>query len=463
MLHSLPELHFPDPVENEKDFFDRKAERELIDFRIGQGMVRPLVILGERRMGKTSLHRVSRPRLAELGFPCISPILTDYTLECLTSELLRGMCFKLRFPPDQTGMIDSHGEFHLTAIADYVNVLHKIFYTVDNRPLVVEMDEFDSVINSCEDLERRRLLDFILRLIETHDLPLKFFFTMTRPSEQMRHSYPTSFLSESDIVHLHPFERAETDEMIVTLLANQMVLAEETLTSLFRISGGHPYFLKLLLECLFQRYSQYSPTVVITPERLQGALGLAVNEPRAEHSVLNLIEVHMTPSERMVLSDLVRANGALPPDQIEARSPAWTAAAADLIRRDYIQQDAAGQYGFRIEYLYHFIKARPLLWTTRSAALRVEQDRVFRGEHEIALDERERQVFLFLYERRTAKMVLKNDIYDHIAPGQKGSADQRNAMVNEIVMRLRKKIEEDWRRPAHLIDAGFGFRLVDAE
>lgn len=463
MMHPFLELHFPDPVENEKDFFDRKPERELIDFRMRQGMVRPLVILGERRMGKTSLHRISKPRLSELDFPCVSPILTDYTLECLTSELLRGMCFKLNFAPDQTGMIDARGDFHLTSIADLINVLHRIFQTVNGRPLVVEMDEFDSFVNNCEELERRRVLDFVLRLIETHDLPLKFFFTMTRPSERMRHSYPTSFLSESDIVHIHPFGRDETNAMIVTLLANLMVLTEETLNLLFRLSGGHPYFLKLLLECLFNRYSQFGPTVVITPEMLQVALGLAVNDTRAEHSVLNLLEVHMTGYESAVFSDLVRSSGVLRAEQIKGRPTAWEAAAEELVKRDYIQRENSDGYSFRIEYLHHFLKSRPLLWTTASAGLRVEQEHVLRGEHEIALDERERKLFLFLYERRTAKSVLKNDIYDYMAPGQKSSPEQRSALVNELIVSLRKKIEEDWRHPIHLVDAGFGFRLVNVE
>jgi len=63
------ELNFPNPVETLADLFDRDAELELVLTALRSPTRRPIVIMGERVMGKTSLLNVAAEAAAVMPEP----------------------------------------------------------------------------------------------------------------------------------------------------------------------------------------------------------------------------------------------------------------------------------------------------------------------------------------------------------------------------------------------------------
>jgi hypothetical protein len=63
------ELNFPNEVSEEKDFYGRRREREQIERTLLSGTGRPVIILGERRIGKTSLQLITAKAVATSTAP----------------------------------------------------------------------------------------------------------------------------------------------------------------------------------------------------------------------------------------------------------------------------------------------------------------------------------------------------------------------------------------------------------
>src|SRR5436853_5721996 len=60
---AMSELNFPNAVRDEKDFYGRKAELERIEGVLLSSKRIPLIIIGERRIGKTSIQNIIIRRL----------------------------------------------------------------------------------------------------------------------------------------------------------------------------------------------------------------------------------------------------------------------------------------------------------------------------------------------------------------------------------------------------------------
>lgn len=458
------DLKFPNPVDRIEDFFDREVEHRKLDSIIERGLPRPVVILGERRIGKTSFHRVSKPKLSRLGFPAVSPYFADYTLDGFTGELLREACYVFNVPPQQTGMIDSKSVFRWTAAADYIPALRKVLRSGGDQPLVVSMDEFDSFILNCGVAEGRRILRFVQDMVEAPDLPLKFFFTMTQTSEQAKSGYPSGFLSESDIIELHPFDRAETDLMVSSLSARQLQFTAEALELYYRSCGGYPYFAKLILEHLLAAFPQGNETATITPQHFNNILPAALKDGRPEIIITNILDLHMSHAERAVLSELVRVGRSLSGDQMRGATVEMSAAAQGLVRRGYLSQTESGEYYFRLGYLEGFLKLHPLLLISDTRELHIgEKGQVYRGQYLLDLDPQEARLVSFLFEKRLDLMVSASQIFDRVYPDQVAASERRIRIVKDLVESVRKKLEDDWRKPYYLVDAGTGYRLVNLD
>jgi hypothetical protein len=68
------ELNFPNAVRHEKDFYGRKAELEHIERVFLSGRRVPIVIIGERRIGKTSLQNVVIEHMQKISQPRFVPL-----------------------------------------------------------------------------------------------------------------------------------------------------------------------------------------------------------------------------------------------------------------------------------------------------------------------------------------------------------------------------------------------------
>src|SRR5262245_696913 len=105
------ELNFPNPVETLADLFDRKEELNQIQQEIESPIRRPIVIIGERRTGKTSILNVAAENLTQTQLATVLDIPHAYSREGLAAEILEGICIKVGSDTHQTGLVNNQGQF----------------------------------------------------------------------------------------------------------------------------------------------------------------------------------------------------------------------------------------------------------------------------------------------------------------------------------------------------------------
>ena len=150
------ELNFPNEVSEEKDFYGRHREREQIERTLLSGTGRPVIILGERRIGKTSLQLVTAKALTTktggLYVPLfLPPYRTMQSFEDYAKEILQTLCSCLLKNLRETGLIDNLGRFHFpSSYGEYADVVAQLTAEASDRTFVLCVDELDSIIRNCE-------------------------------------------------------------------------------------------------------------------------------------------------------------------------------------------------------------------------------------------------------------------------------------------------------------------------
>lgn len=459
-------LDWPNDVPGEEDFFDRERDREQIDSLMQQGWPRPILITGERRIGKTSLRNVAIKYASRYNYLRAPIALHVSSLEGFAYEVLDWVCQKLEYPLHDTGLLTSQGGFQMGTMARYINALYGVFRARGNQPVIIDIEEFETIVSKCGEQEAERIQDFLVKLIENHkDLPLKLLVTMIRQTESIRWSYPTTFVSLAEKFDLKPFGRPDTEKMIQELLAGYLDVSDRSvLDSVYRLSGGHPYYIKLIIRCLFDRYYRNDNGVVaVTEQHVADAVQEALLHADPELHVPNVIRVHMSDAERAVLAQVVRANGNLRSDALK---PELIPTADGLVRRSYLESQD-GNYFFKIGYLNLFLAKQldlldPPVRTPAVARGPLSYSRMqfYRGSTPIKLTHESYELLRHLYEYREEVCVPVNDLYDNVFPGGEFTRDERVRMVKRLVDAVRLEIEDDPEKPIYLIEVvECGYRL----
>jgi DNA-binding winged helix-turn-helix (wHTH) protein len=343
------ELNFPNPITHEKDLFGHEADLDRIERVFLAGKRIPVVILGEHYTGKTSTMNVLLRRLdAAEGrrfVPLFVPAREVRTFEGFARAILQRLSAHLGKGLSAAGPLDVH-------------LFETVFSTLlDPQPketFLICVDDFDVIIYSADETETRRMDGLIHHLTGGTRLPLAFLFTMTRFLPALLKSYPSPFTSTAEIVELVSFEEARVAEMLRGLLQEQVVLADSGLERLFELSGGHPYFVKLLLANLLERHGVRQSTLEVTPAMLEQALQDAVDDPRANSAIENIYEVHLTDQEREVILLLAGRQGHIHKHELKTAGLRWVTAARSLVRRGYLTEQEEG-FDFCIAFLRYWL------------------------------------------------------------------------------------------------------------
>ena len=477
------DLNFPNELFTPEGFYDRDEGRGLIQSLIEQGFPRPIVIVGERRIGKTSLRHVALGAARDLGYDRITPTFKSYSLEGFVEELLSEVCAALEFPIREAYTADERGGFRFSPSA-CANAMRRVFERFPGRRVVLDIDEFDHFISQCDEAQGKLVLDFLGKLIdrEQHNLPLKVFLTMTYCSGLDRHDYVSTFLQSAELVRLEPFKLEDTARMARGLLSGVLHFPDETVRRLQRFSGGHPFFTKLMLKHLHRNYylrgtGELVPgeAVCVSPEMLDIAIQDTVEDDQANFIMENILLKHMSADEQRVLQKLVQAGGHLNRGKLTADEQD---AVYGLGRRRYLRYEGE-QCVFNIEYLYHFIEKRGQLILPRrqdsgaGGRLRVHRMKVYRGQQRLDLAEDELHLFHFMFQRRDEMVVTTRAIFDYMAtvgyfpPTGIDTPDARRVRVRILVLKLRARIEDDPDAPYYLVEFGRpddpGYKLENVE
>ena len=172
------------------------------------------------------------------------------------------------------------------------------------------MDEFDSIIEERQTPleEKNKILGLISSLLDTSGLPIKMLLTMAREPGKLESTRTSSLMTMPERIRLRPLKRGDFDEMITGITGSDMLLSHEDLDRLFELSGGWPYFAKLLLTSLS------NPTG--NEIDLDRALAEAVVHPNARQALEGIYQMHFDRAEKTLMLLLAKHDGYVEKEEI---------------------------------------------------------------------------------------------------------------------------------------------------
>jgi hypothetical protein len=350
---------FPHAVREPKDFHDRSKEVERIRNALNTTTDHAIVMLGERCIGKTSMiNRVKRllqeKNCAEqefLGFS-IEPN-SIFSCAGFATELWDGLKSCLR--NCGAARVDEFDKpFRFDSYGGFVAQLAAVQSQLPQKTFVVFLDEFDKAIHQCSDLESNRIVGLIRYIIEATDFPMVFFMSLL---SELPASYGSPFPADKFV--LHPFDRLESDKMVKELLKGYLSVSSEVLSRVFEYTGGRPYFSKLLLAKIFDRYDVKAGRAV-SMEMLESATVAACTSLAADEVLLDMYGgIYLDDDERYILLWLTKNQGFLTPEDIIEAGPQIRGALKKLEQCDYIVSDRDGRYHLQFGFLGDWLSRWP--------------------------------------------------------------------------------------------------------
>ncbi len=333
------ELNFPNPVLFPQDFFDREEERWVTHRLLDHALAPIPIILGERKMGKTSFVNVVKHEYASRAHAFILP--HNYWVEHILQDVANSLYAVLYDPfalsaPRAPLPMPSHPDIM------YIVELSERIAEEDARPVILIVDELDSLLRQSEPDERERILHFFLTLPQRTRGRVQLLFTMAQVESTVPPEDVTFFRERTMRIRLRPWEESETRAFLGWLFEGEDAVSEEAQALIFRAGGGHPYFTKALLHQALASRGGHPPRRLDT-EDIRAAISRLRDLPEVRFTIQHLFEVHWTQEERQVLRWAAlghRVDGPV---------------AARLEERGYLTRDNGNGYRLRIGILKHWL------------------------------------------------------------------------------------------------------------
>lgn len=333
-------------IEVGREFFDRHMEREqalsVLSLRADR---RPVIIVGERRMGKTSLlrHLIERLRALPDVVPVQLPIGGSlHSADDLFGEICDHLSAALELDQEAPEAIEG------LSPDEQLAVLRDLCKAAAGRTVVLCLDEVDACLEHQETPadERPKIAALLNALVVEDDLPIRLLCTMIRLPASLPSDALAPFFDRAVVIRLAPFTKEDLDEMLIELAQAHLDLhlRAKDLDALYQQSGGWPFFAKVGLVCL----GEAEPG----PERMARALAAAARHAAVNEAMEHIFRHYFDRDEKALVIALAHAAGnRMAAAQVERPGTGWAAAARRLAARDFLQVDEAGRYSFRIGLL----------------------------------------------------------------------------------------------------------------
>jgi hypothetical protein len=347
----MRDLVFPDPVEQPDDLFDRDEAIREIDAALRGRTRRCVVILGGRLVGKTSLLNVVADA-AERQLPwTVVRLAHTNTRAQFAAEIVEGI--RHAVDPDRRPAAARFGgreafrragreAFQFSTVVEFVQLAEGLAGRAPDRRFLLLIDEFDSLLQGCSEVEGRQILDLVLHLIEHTRLPIRFVVTMAEVPQRVRNSYPSPFVNQSTIVELEPWHRRQADQFVEWLAGGSPVLTEPARRAVYEAAGGHPYLTKAVLAALPAGSTPDDPVPVVAVQRAAAA---AARSPEVMLALSNIEALLPDPAVRLLDRVAGSRNGLAAKEIREFTGP--QSAAELLVRRGMLTADG-GRYRLRL-------------------------------------------------------------------------------------------------------------------
>jgi hypothetical protein len=287
-------------------FFGREDVVRFIQSNLSAGHRNNLVLIGQRRTGKTSLLKQLPERLEEDTLPVY--------VDGQTLGLDPGMAsFFLNLATEIAFALEDHGfeiqppemeDFAATPAAAFERVfLPQVRRAIGERHLLIMFDEFEELETAVRrgDLEPS-IFGFLRHLIQ-HEPDLSVIFCGTHRLEQLASDYWNILFNISLYQHIAYLGREEAMRLIQQPVAPfNMQYDDLALDKMWRVTAGHPYFLQLLCHSLVNQHNKTGRSYVTIAD-VNAALDEILASGEA-HFVYLWAE--SSPEERLVLTALSR-------------------------------------------------------------------------------------------------------------------------------------------------------------
>ncbi len=469
---------FPAAVQHPDDFFDREQPLEEVLHTLHIRARQPIVLQGERGIGKTSLLlRVERALAQDqwgewrwLAF-YIPPGRLD-RWEHFAWELLDGLDMVLSVLPDlpTPGALDTQGRpltfNHLVRLVN--RLMAPALNKNANLGVVVMMDEIDKGGVHPDVLEK--ILASIHYLVEKTDLPL--FFMMTIIARNLPEPAWGSPLP-AKLIRLTPLDATSQAELVTTLARHEgWRFPEEALCRwVDDWSGGHPYLMKLLLAAML-RVQKALPAAEELRWQPDLFLQRALEMEEAGQLLEDVYTRFFSDEEKAVMLALAERW----PQGIEGREldpwqEPFIRALWGLVERGYVSQER-GVFSLRMGFWAKWLRAWRL-WPLERAAHPLPGLHgpelpqglcVVRSTQRVYVDGREveglggypMRALLYLAEH-AGQVVSRDELVRAIYPDEFHAATEQQ--IDVIISRIRKALGD--KRPYRFLITlrGRGFRL----
>ena len=458
----MADLNFPNAVTDVKDYYGRLDGLRLIEETFLQNQRVPVLVIGERRTGKTSLMNVAIRRLQGLSEKTdairfvILPVEPRgiVTFGAFARAILLRMSAHQGSDASETqpgGSIRAHEAVpEIDGIEQFEAHFTGMLRNHQRETFLVCIDEFDEIVRQTHGPELARILGLINSLLERADLPISFFFTMTRVPDLLKEEFPSTLISMAQVLELRPLEIEELTRLVNEVTGGRLSWAEERLQHLFQACGGHPYFTKLVLSHVLQSCPDCGEPTRVTQVVFEDAIQQALNDPRTDHVFENLYKVHFSAYEKEVVLLLARRQTPLPGKELGNVGAAWVTAARRLVKRHYLVDQ--GGYYFRAAFMGDWLRnwiafeEECALYSTLQKRLAVPREievNLTTGQVSVLgvpvrLSAQEFAILDFLSERG-GQLVHREALVDRVWGTDQGVSDQ---VIDTAFYRLRKKIAD---------------------
>lgn len=349
-------IKFNDPVwhdgefnqkENKKkDFFGRKTEKNAaIEILTSSDSRRPVIIIGERRAGKTSLMKLLIEYLKDDNhfLPIEIPWLGITSFDQFVHEFITLVAINLEVSPSDYREIKTWMTGIDISVAVLMYQIDQLLKKTNNtaKTLVFCIDEFDSIIDEqlTNNEDKTKILGLINTIVESSNLPIKLLLNMTSSPKNIESTRHSPLTAKAEQLYLKPFNFEETKELITTILGNQYEL---DIQRIYELSGGWPYFIKLLLV--------YIVKSGLKKPNMNEVLKEALKDHPANQSIENIFLKHFDDYEKAIVLWLAKEKGTLKNEKISNFTNCQRRAIGQLIDRFFLKDNNDDSVSFTIEY-----------------------------------------------------------------------------------------------------------------
>ena len=287
-------------------FFGREDVVAFIQENLSAQHRNNLVLIGQRRTGKTSLLKQLPVRLGDDCLPIyldgqalgLDPGLPNFFL-ALATEIafaLEDRGFSLA-PPEYEDFAES------PAVSFERNFLTRVREAIGDRHAIIMFDEFEELESAVERGSLDPSIFGFLRHLIQHSEKLSVIFCGTHRLEELASDYWNVLFNISLYRHIAFLDKAEAMHLIQEpVAAYGMRYDDLALDKIWQVTAGHPYFLQLLCHSLVNQHNKTERNYVTVAD-VNAALDEILASGEAHFVYL---WASAAPTERLVMATLSR-------------------------------------------------------------------------------------------------------------------------------------------------------------